>query len=75
MTHRLPREKRRNIGKSDREAYAKAAGKCASGKLRDVVTSTSTAKDQAVHRNRKLGKFGAAGPVVRINPETMEPFE
>ncbi len=75
MTHRLPREKRAKVPKSARKAYAKAAAKCASGGIRDALTSTWTAHDQAVHRNRKLGSFGAASPVIRINPETMEPFE
>ena len=75
MTHKLPRDRRVKVRKSDRKSYAKSAAKCQSGGLRDALTSTWTATDQAKHSTRKLGKFGAASPVVRINPETMEPFE
>lgn len=75
MTHKLPRQKRAKVPKTARKAYAKAALKCESGLLRDVLTSKSTARDRAVHRNRKLGKFGAASAVVRIDPETMEPIK
>ena len=66
---------RRQRKKVDTTSYAKAATKCASGALRDSVSSTWTKTDQAKHDTRNLGTFGAAGPVIRINPETMEPFE
>ena len=75
VTHKLPREKRGKIRKSERKTYAKAAANCASGKVRDAVTTTWNHNEQAKHRNRKLGTFGAASEVVRINPETMEPYE
>jgi hypothetical protein len=75
MTHKLPRERRRKIRKSDRSAYAKSASKCTNGKLRDALTTKWTPRDQDKHAKRKLGTFGPASEVVRINPETMEPYE
>lgn len=75
MTHKLPRNKRSKIRKSERKTYAKAAAKCPNGKMRDVVATTWTHAEQAQHRSRKLGTFGAASEVVRINPETMEPYK
>lgn len=74
MTHKLPRDKRQKIPKSKRHGYAKAAAKCGNGKLRDAITTTWTATEQAKHKRRKLGSFGAASPVVRIDPETMLPI-
>lgn len=61
--------------KTKKTRYMKAASKCHSGGVRDALTSKWTAQDQAKHNARKLGTFGAASPVVRIDPKTMEPID
>ena len=48
--------------------YAKDAAKCHDGKIRDAVASKWTAKAQKAHDARKMGTFGAASPVRRIDP-------
>ncbi len=52
--------------------YAKAAAKCHNAGVRDALTSKTSAKKRRTHQDRKLGKFGAASPVRRIDPITGE---
>lgn len=54
--------------RSKKRLYAKAAGKCHSAGVRDALTSKWTHAKQAKHETRKLGTFGAASEVVRIDP-------
>lgn len=58
--------------KSKRAKYARAAAKCHNAGIRDAVASKWTAKKQRRHEVRKLGTFGAASPVRRIDPVTGE---
>lgn len=53
---------------SKRRRYAKAAGGCHSGNIRDVLTAKTTAKKRQAFKNRQLGKFGAASEVRKIDP-------
>lgn len=57
---------------SKRARYAKAAAKCHNSGVRDAVASKWTAKKQRRHDDRKLGTFGAASEVRRIDPITGE---
>ena len=52
--------------------FARAAAKCHNAGIRDVITSKSSAKKHRAHQDRKLGKFGAASAVRRIDPLTGE---
>lgn len=57
--------------RSKKSRYARAAAKCHSGGVRDALTSKWSLAAQAKHHTRKLGSFGAASEVVRIDPRDL----